>query len=166
MLNGLTISGYPIGKVAKTIRRELYPDLTEHEVEVISIVLLLHLIIENKINRLLHKCVGSIDRKFLNDDLLDELKWEMIEEMSFSRKLRLIKPLANKLWRKDHKSILKDFDKINNIRNDIFHRMKIKEVDIDGILLNSEAGIEKFVNLAHLRTLNIDDLEELIELEK
>jgi hypothetical protein len=128
--------------------------------------LLLHLIIENKINRILHKCVGDIDRKLLNGDLLDELKWEMIEEMSFSRKLGLIKPLAKKLWKRDHKSMLKDFDIINNIRNDIFHRMKIKEVNIDGALLNSEEGIEKFLDLAHQRSLNIDDLEELIELEK
>ncbi|MGD0022668.1 MAG: hypothetical protein ABSC54_10240 [Smithellaceae bacterium] len=166
MRNDLSFNGYPIGKVAKSIRKELHPELTDHEVEAITIVLLYHLIIENKVNKLLYKCSGDIDSSLLNEKLLEGIKWEMIEEMSFSKKMMLIKLLAKKLWRKDHTSILNDFKLINKIRNDVFHRMKIKEVNINGKLLNSEEGIECFISLAHQRSLNIDDLIELIELKK
>lgn len=166
MINGKTTSGYPIGRVANSIRKELYPDLTNHEVEAVTIILLYHLIIENKINNLLYKCMGKIEASLLNNDLLEEVKGKVIEEISFSKKIRLIKPLAIKLWGKEHASILSDYYKINNIRNDIFHRMKIKEVSLDGKLLKTEEGIEYFIDLAHSRSMNVDDLAELIEMKK
>jgi len=166
MINDKTTSGYPIGRVANSIRKELYPDLTSHEVEAITIILLYHLIIENKINTLLYKCMGKIESNLLNDDLLNEVKGKVIEEITFSKKIKLIKPLAQKLWGKEHASILSDFYKVNDIRNNIFHRMKIKEVSIDGKLLKTEEGIEYFIDLAHSRSMNIDDLAELVEMKK
>jgi CheY-like chemotaxis protein len=49
-----TESGFPIGKVAQTLRKILYPALTEHQVEAIMVLLMSHLLIEQKINHVLY----------------------------------------------------------------------------------------------------------------
>jgi hypothetical protein len=165
MKNQQTIAGYPIGKVAKMLRRELYSGMTDHEVEAVSVVLIYHLIIEGKLNKLLYKCTGEVDLKLLNKKLLEEIKWRLIESISFSKKMELIRPLAKKLWPKEYKKIINDFSTINEIRNRIFHRLEIKTIEIKDKLLSSEEGIFAFVDFAHQRSINIDDLLELAELD-
>ena len=49
-----TESGFPIGTVAQTLRKILYPALTEHQVEAIMVLLMSHLLIEQKINHVLY----------------------------------------------------------------------------------------------------------------
>jgi DNA-binding protein len=66
-------------------------------------------------------------------------------------------------WKKDGEAILKDIYEINNIRKDIFHSLKIKEVKFKSKLLTSEEGIETFADIVHQRLLDIDDLIELIQ---
>ena len=86
-----------------------------------------------------------------------------MRKLDFTKKVALIKPLATALWEKDGKKVLDEIYEINNIRNDIFHFLKIKEVRFKGKSLTSEEGIESFANTVHHRLLNIDDLMELIE---
>ncbi len=47
------ISDFPKGRVAKSLRQVLYPGLKEHDVECISVILISHLMIEQKINTVL-----------------------------------------------------------------------------------------------------------------
>jgi hypothetical protein len=168
------ISDFPEGKVAKSLRKILYPDLSEHDVECISVVLICHLMIEQKMNSVLFRWMsGSIpymgsygDQNAVqhNESVRAEVE-DNIVKLDFAKKLALIKPLATALWKKDGKAILKDIYKINNIRNDIFHFLKIKKVKFKGKPLTSEEGIELFANVAHQKLLNINDLVEFIERE-
>ena len=41
--------GFPTGRVAQTLRKILYPELTDHEVEAIIVCLMAHLLIENSL---------------------------------------------------------------------------------------------------------------------
>jgi hypothetical protein len=168
------ISDFPKGKVAKSLRKILYPDLREHDVQCISVVLICHLMIEQQMNRVLFlwmsgsiPYMGSTGDQFAvqhNETVRAEVE-DNIVKLDFTKKLALIRPLATALWKKDGKEILKDIYEINNIRNGIFHFLKIKTVKFKGKLLTSEDGIEYFANVVHQRLLNIDDLAEFIERE-
>ena len=165
------ISDFPKGRVAKSLRQVLYPGLKEHDVECISVILISHLMIEQKINTVLFQWMsnsipymgsdGDQDAVVHNKTVKTQVE-DNIVKLDFAKKLALIKPLATALWKKDGKEILKDIYKINDIRNDIFHFLKIKEVKFKGKSLTSEEGIESFVNVAQQRLLNIGDLLEFI----
>ena len=43
------------GNVAQALRKILYPEITEHQVEAIVVCLMAHLLIENKLNGLLYR---------------------------------------------------------------------------------------------------------------
>lgn len=165
--------GVPKGMVAKSLRKILHSDLNDHDVESISIILICHLMIENRINALLYKWMadpiphmGSIgnEEAALHNKNVKEQVHENVIKLDFSKKVALIKPLATALWgKKDGKEILKEIYTINQIRNDIFHYLKIKEVTFKGKPLTTEEGLEAFVDISHQRLLNIDDLIELID---
>jgi len=165
--------GFPKGIVAKSLRKVLYSGLTEHDVECISIILISHLMIENTINELLYNWMADSIPDMSSDtkeearahkkEVRKQVEGNIVKGLDFAKKVALIKPLATALWKKDGKDILKDIYEINDIRNDIFHRLKIKEVRFKGKLLTSEKGIETFVDTAQQRLLNIDALIELIQ---
>ena len=67
------------------------------------------------------------------------------------------------MWGDDSESIFKDFYKINNARVEIAHRLDIKSIRIDNKPLDTEAGVERFLDLAQQRLLNVSDLIELID---
>lgn len=158
--------------LAKSIRKILYPDLTDQDVNCITIVLLCHLMIENRAVKLLHNWMensvpemgGTGDKMFeVRNKEVRERILKNIERMSFAYKIKLIKPLAMALWGPDAQYNLKDIWDINDLRNDIFHRMNIKEVKFRDKLLTSEDCIEKLVDLTQHVLDNIDHLIELIE---
>jgi hypothetical protein len=67
------------------------------------------------------------------------------------------------LWGDDSEDIFKDFYKINSARVEIAHRLDIKGIRINDLSLATEAGVEKFLDLAQQRLRNVSDLIELIE---
>src|SRR4030043_40835 len=157
--------GFPKGTVAKSLRKVLHPGLSEHDVECISIILICHLMIENTINKLLYNWMADSIPDMSSDteeeavahkkNVRNQVEDNVIK-LNFAKKLALIKPLTTALWKEEGKEILKDFYEINDVRNDIFHYLKIKEVKYKGKLLTSEEGIETFVDITHQRLLNID----------
>ncbi|MFH1703635.1 MAG: hypothetical protein ABIB41_09460 [Nitrospirota bacterium] len=163
--------GLQKGIVAKSLRKVLHSDLTDHDVEGISIILICHLMIENRINKLLYNWLtdsipymgskGDKDAVIHNKKVRKQAE-DNIVKLDFVKKVALIKPLATALWKKDGEEILKEIYEVNNIRNDIFHHLKIKEAKFKGKLLSSEKGLKFFVDVTHQRLLNIDDLIELI----
>lgn len=165
------IFGLQKGIVAKSLRKVLHSDLTDHDVESIAIILICHLMIENRINKLLYNwytdsipymgSAGDTEAVLHNENVRKQVE-DNIVKLDFTKKVTLIKPLATALWKKEGDEILKEIYEVNNVRNDIFHYLKIKEVKFKGKLLTSEEGLEVFVDVTHQRLLNIDDLIELI----
>ncbi|MGD9161757.1 MAG: hypothetical protein PVG39_25325 [Desulfobacteraceae bacterium] len=166
--------GFPPGKVAQSIRNIISPSLSKHDVEVITIVLVSHLMIEERINELIVKWLtihlpkmGNETKKGIpvNDVAHEEIE-EYVNKLDFSKKLKLIKPLGTLLWSDDSKDIFNDFYKINNARVEIAHRLDLTKIKFGNRLLSTEAGIEKFLDLAQQRLLNVSDLLELIDSPK
>ena len=162
--------GFPTGKVAQSIRKIISPSLSNHDVECITIVLVSHLMIEERVNSLIIKWLtnnlpkmGGKNKKgeSANDVARNEFT-TYVDKLDFVKKLNLIKPLGTLLWGDDSKDIFKDFYKINNARIEIAHRLEIKGIKIDNKSLATEGGVEKFLDLAQQRLLNIDDLIELV----
>ena len=163
--------GFPIGRVAQSIRRIISPSFSSHDVECITVVLVSHLMIEKRINALIIKWLTNHLPKMSNknkhgDSVNDVAREELdkyINKLDFVKKLQLIKPLGTLLWGDDGKDIFKDIYKINNARVEIAHRLDIKTIKIDNLSLASETGVERFLDLAQQRLLNISDLIELID---
>lgn len=163
--------GFPIGRVAQSIRKVIGPSLSNHDVECITVVLVSHLMIEERINSLIVKWLtnhlpemSSKNRHgvSVNDVARDEIVKD-VDKLDFAKKLNFIKPLGTLLWGDDSKNIFKDFFKINNARVEIAHRLDIKNIRISNKSLDTEAGIERFLDLAQQRLLNVSDLIEFID---
>jgi hypothetical protein len=163
--------GFHSGKVAQSIREIISPALSKHDVESITVVLVSHLMIVEKINGLIIKWLtarlpemNSMNSRGVpvNDVARDELE-NYIKKLDFSKKLSFIKPLGTLLWGDDSKAIFDDFYKINNARVEIAHRLDLKKIKFDNFSLDTEASLERFLDLAQQRLLNISDLEELID---
>jgi hypothetical protein len=163
--------GFPTGVVAKSILKELYHDLTEHEVASVCVVLISHLMIEQRIDELLFKWMaqpipfmgsdGDKEAKLHNQEVRDGV-YENIKREGFARKLKLISPLARALWPREWQDIMKEMEAINQVRNKIFHSMDIKNIAFNKKLITTEDGIEEFYdNAQHILTY-INDLIELI----
>jgi hypothetical protein len=163
--------GFPIGRVAQSLRKVIGPSLSNHDVECITVILVSHLMIEEKMNLLIVKWLTkhlpemSLKNKRgepVNDAAINEIT-KFVDKLDFVKKLNLIKPLGTLLWADDSKEIFKDFFKINDTRVDIAHRMDIENVKIGKKFINTEEGIEWFVEFAQRRLLNVSDLIELID---
>ena len=165
-----SILGFPSGKVAQSIRSVIYRDLSNHDVECITVVLVSHLMIEARINDLIYlwlaKNLPQMSSKNKSGTSVNELARDIlnkyIEKLEFSKKVELIKPLGVLLWSDDSKDIFGDIYKINDARISIVHRMDISNIKFGNKSLNTEVGLEHFFDLAQQRLLNISDLIELI----
>ncbi len=162
--------GFPTGKVAESIRKVISPNFSSHDVEAITVILVSHLMIEKNINTLLYKWMTDrlpeMSTKIKDIPVHVVAKEELenvINKLDFAKKLSLIKPLGTLLWGADSKDIFKDFYKINNVRVEIAHRLNFEKIKFENQALNSEEGLEHFLNLAQQRNINISDLIELID---
>ena len=162
--------GFPTGRVAQSIRKIISPSLTNHDVECITVVLVSHLMIEERINSLLVKWLAKplpqMGRKnkhriSVNNIAKEELN-KYFDKLDFVKKLSLIKPLGTLLWGDDSEDIFNDIFKINDARIKIAHHLDIKNIKIDNLSLATEKGLEHFLDLAQQRLLNISDLIELM----
>lgn len=166
-----SILGFPSGRVAQSIRSIIHRDLSNHDVECITVVLVSHLMIEKRINDLIYiwltKNLPQMSIKNKSGTPVNELALDIlnkyIEKMDFAKKVDLIKPLGVLLWSDDSKGIFGGIYKINDARVGIVHRMEISNIKFGKKPLNTEAGLEHFFDLAQQRLLNISDLIELID---
>ena len=164
--------GFEKGAVAKSLRKILFRDLTDQEVESISVVLICHLMIEERLNRLIYKwmskpipLMGREDKQketILNDGVREDV-YKNIEGLNFTRKVSLIRPLAKALWDEDGKEIVDEILEINTVRNRLFHKLMIKDLKFKDQFISTEDGLETFVEVAQRKLIHIDDLIELIE---
>lgn len=162
--------GFPTGKVAESIRKVISPNFSNHDVESITVILVSHLMIEKNINVLLFKWMANhlpeMSTKIKDIPVHVVAKEELekvINKLDFAKKLNLIKPLGILLWGDDSKKIFSDFYKINDVRVEIAHRLNFEKIKFENHSLNSEEGLEHFLDLAQQRLINISDLIELID---
>jgi hypothetical protein len=143
-------SGFPLGRVAETIRKTISPSFSSHDVECIAVVLVSHLMIEERINTLLIKWLtnnlpnmgGKSKQGISVNDIARNEIVSYVEKLDFTKKLNLIKPLGTFLWGDDSKDIFNDFYMINNARVEIAHRLDIKNTRIENLSIATEEGVE------------------------
>ncbi len=90
--------GFPKGRVAQTLRKILYPDLTEHEVEAIVVCLMTHLLLEDRINGLIFRSHVQQDApkppEGEKPSMTSEALLEILVKMGFAKKYDLSPPFS------------------------------------------------------------------------
>jgi hypothetical protein len=154
--------GFPKGKVAKTLRKILYPELTGHEVEAIVVCLMAHLLLENKLNGLLYQWLKQ-DAPQLNEDKMQSKAegglWKNIVEMGFAKKYSLVKPFFAAHFPKEAENV----KKINTLRNTIFHGKAIRDAKFDGQPISEEKTVERIFLAAQSASMQFDEFEEWVD---
>lgn len=86
--------GFPKGSVAQTLRKILYPELTDHEVEAIVVCLMAHLLVENRLNGLLYQWLKQDAPRLSKDETAkaEDALWKSITKIDFAKKYSLVEP--------------------------------------------------------------------------
>ena len=157
---GTTDWGFPKGRVAETLRKILYPHLTDHEVEAIVVCLLAHLLIEDRLNVLLYRWLkqdvpkpAAAERASKADDAL----WKRMAKLSFSTKWSLIEPFFVAHFPSEAPNVRR----INNLGNDIAHD-RARKARFDGRPISEEKTVEEIFLAAQFVSMQLDKFEELI----
>ena len=125
--------------IAKELRKILYPDLSDSNVDAIIVCLLSHLLVEEKMNKVLYHWlkydppVPYGKTKVIEDDL-----WKSIVKVPFANKYSIIEPF----FTANFPTEAKDVWKINELRNDIFHGKALKNAKFG----NGHIGVESTIN--------------------
>jgi len=154
--------GFPKGRVAQTLRRILYPQLTDHEVEVIVVCLLAHLLVENKLNDVLYRWLKQDAPSSSQEGVTasaENTLWRNIVKMDFAKKYSLIQPFFEVHFPNEAKNPWK----LNNLRNDIFHGHAIKDATFQGRPITEEKTVEEVFISAQFLSEKFDKFEEMID---
>ncbi len=154
--------GFPKGHVAQTLRKILYPGLTDHEVEVIVVCLLSHLLVENKLSGLLYRWLKQDAPSSSNGELTakaEDTLLKKIEVMDFAKKYSLIEPFFEVHFPKDAGKPWK----LNELRNHIFHGRPIGEAKFLGQPISEEKTVEEIFLAAQSLSEKLDKFGEMID---
>jgi len=122
--------GFPRGRVAKTLRSILYPNLTDHDVEAIVVCLMAHLLVESRLNDVLTAWLTQ-DAPKVPDPATEKANAALatsIGRMDFARKYSLIRPFFEKRSPDEAKSLWE----LNDLRTKVFHGHAIKDARFKG----------------------------------
>lgn len=155
--------GFPIGKVAQTLRKILHSKLTEHGVEAVTVLLISHLLIEKRINGVLYRWLrhdapsppGEPQKVSQAENKL----WDTIAGMTFSHKFSLLKPFLGI----DFQRAVESATRINKLRNDVFHGREIDDAKFEGKSIAEETTIERIFLEAQEVIMNLDRFEEMVD---
>jgi hypothetical protein len=90
------------GNLPQRLRKILYPDLTDHEVETITVCLMAHLLIENSLNGILYRWLRRDTAMMGSTESIKEAEenlWKNIVKLDFSKNF-LVEPFFSlHLWR-------------------------------------------------------------------
>ncbi len=161
-MSKVTDEGFPKGNVAQTLRKILYPELTEHQVEAIVVCLMAHLLIENKLNGLLYRWLRQDAPEWKEDKKVSEAEddlWKNIVKMDFTKKYLLVEPFFAMHFSDEAANVWK----INDLRNNIFHGRAIGDAKFEGQPLSEEKTVEKIFLAAQVVSMRLDTFEEMID---
>ena len=154
--------GFPRGHVAETLRKILYPELTDHDVEVIVVCLLAHLLVENKLNGLLYRWLKQDAPSSSKEDVTaqaEDTLWKSITKMDFAKKYSLIAPFFQVHFPKEAAMPWK----LNDLRNDIFHGRAVKDTTFHGDPISEEKTVEEIFLAAQFLSEKLVKFEEMID---
>jgi len=153
---------FPKGKVAQTLRKILYPELSEHQVEAIVVSLMAHLLIEQKLNGLLYQWLRQdapawkdVEKGSKAKDIL----WKNIVKIDFAKKYSLVEPFFAMHFPEESSNTWK----INDLRNKIFHGKAIADATFDGQLVSEEKTIQRIFLAAQSVSMRLDKFKEMID---
>src|SRR3990172_2390577 len=158
---GTTEWGFPKGQVAETLRKILVPDLTDHQVEGIVVCLVAHLMIEGRLNNLLHRWLSQDAPRPSGDEQAsraEDALWKNIVKMDFAKKYSIVEPFFAPHFREEAATPWK----INDLRNDLFHGRASRDAKYDGQPLSDEGTLEKVFLAAQCAVMQLKKFEELI----
>lgn len=154
--------GFPKGQVAETLRKILAPDLTDHEVEAIVVCLVAHLLIESRLNNLLHRWLSQDAPRPSGDARAakaEDSLWNNIVKIDFAKKYSLVEPFFALHFHDDAAAAWK----INDLRNHLFHGRAIRDARFAGQPLSDETTVEKIFLAAQSTSMQLRKFEELID---
>lgn len=154
--------GFPKGNVPQTLHKILYPALTDHEVEAIVVCLMAHLLIENKLNGILYRCLiqaAPVHPESDKQSKAEDKLWGNIVKIDFAKKYSLVEPFFAEHF-PDHAA---SPWKINDLRNTIFHGRAIRDARFEGQPISNEKTVEKIFLAAQFASERFDKFEELID---
>jgi hypothetical protein len=162
-MSKMTESGFPIGRVAQSLRKILHPKLTAHGVEAVTVLLISHLLIEKRINGVLYRWLRH-DAPSPPDEpqkisRAENKLWKTIARMSFSQKFSLLRPFFDI----DFEQAVKNAKAINQLRNAVFHGREIEDAKFKGNSIAEEATIERIFLEAQEVIMNLDRFDEMID---
>ncbi len=157
-----TDSEFPKGKVAQTLRKILYPRLTDHEVEAVVVCLMSHLLVEDKINRVLYGWLKQDAPGSKETQKVSKAEAELlacIVNLDFTKKYFLLKPFFALHFPQEAKNVLK----INDLRNEIFHGRAIGDAKFNGQPISKEKTVEDIFLAAQVISMGLDKFAEMID---
>jgi hypothetical protein len=161
-MSSTTSMGFPAGRIAETLRKILYPELTDHEVEAIVVCLLSHLLIEDSLNGTLYRWLkldAPIPPKEENASRANDTLWNSILKMDFAKKYSLVQPYFGEFFPNEEKNPWE----INNLRNEIVHGKAIKQATFRKQPISDEATIEKVFLAAQAVSMQLTKFEEMLD---
>lgn len=158
----VTDLGFPKGRVAKKLRSILYPDLNDHEVEAIVVCLMAHLLVEERLNRVLYRWLKQDAPKPPMDQQIEDADGKLrtaIVKLDFAKKYSLVEPFFAARFPSEAAIPWK----INDLRNDIFHGRAIKDAKFNGQPISDEATVEQVFLSAQCACMQLDKFDEIID---
>lgn len=154
--------GVPKGQVAEALRKILAPDLTDHEVEAIIVCLVAHLLIESRLNNLLHRWLSQDAPRPPGDEQAakaEDSLWKNIVKIDFAKKFSLVEPFFAPHFREEAEAAWR----INDLRNHLLHGRAIQDAKFAGRPLSDEKTVEKVFLAAQSTSMQLRKFEELID---
>lgn len=161
-MSNTTNLDFPAGRVAQTLRKILYPELTDHEVEAIIVCLMAHLLIEDGLNGILYRWLKQDAPIPPDNEIASQAKdslWNSIVKMDFAKKYSLVQPFFAVYFPSDEKTPWK----INDLRNVIFHGKAIKDAKFENQSISDEATVERVFLSAQAVSMQSSKFEEIID---
>ena len=157
-----TDSEFPKGNVAQTLRKILYPGLSEHQVEAIVVCLMAHLLIENKLTRLLYQWLRQEAPGWNGHEKVSKAEDALLKniaKLDFAKKYSLVKPFFAMHFPEESDNIWK----INDLRNNIVHGRTIEDAKFEGQPVSEEKTVERIFLAAQEISMRLDKFQEMID---
>ena len=154
--------GFPKGNVAQTLRKILYPELNEHQVEAIVVCLMAHLLIENKLNRLLYQWLRQDAPGWNGDEKISKAEDNLLKnivKLDFAKKYSLVEPFFAMHFPQESSIPWT----INDLRNNLVHGRTIGDAKFGGQPLSEEKTVERIFLAAQDVSMRLDKFEEMVD---